>query len=478
MSTSVVMGVDVGSTETKALVLDRAGHRLAIDRRRTPWRRNRDGGADIEADVLTDSVLSAIVNALRQAEATVDAATVEGIAFTGMAESGVLLGGDGRPAAPVIAWFDPRGGEELAAWPVELADEFSGRTGLPLSPLCSAAKLLWLTGQGHDLSTASHWLSVPEYLAHFLGAPPAAEPSLLSRTGLLDQATGKPWTELLEALGAPAGLLPESADAGKPLGTVRADRAPDALRGAVVTVAGHDHPVASVGAHAADDGHLFDSCGTSEALMRVISEPLADDQRRRLTEAGLAQGMHLLPNRWILLGGTRGGLMLGRTLRMLGLDHAEGRARLDADLAGSAQRPAHPPLRVHGAHAAATDIVLALASDDISPADVWDAALRHAMTESEAVIAAMEREVPAASSVTAAGGWTRMSSFRNAKATSLPATRFADVDQPSAFGAAVIAEWATRGRTGELAGLAAEFTHPDHHPSLTSAPTQKQELPA
>ncbi|MBO3679677.1 L-fuculokinase [Streptomyces sp. NEAU-YJ-81] len=475
MSTSVVMGVDIGSTETKALILDQAGRRLALDRRRTPWRRDRDGRADITADVLVDSVLAAVASALRQVEAAVGAVTVRGIAFTGMAESGVLLGRDGRPTAPVIAWFDPRGRAELTALPVELAAEFSGRTGLPLSPLCSAAKIGWLAGQGYDLAAGSCWLSVPEYLAHVLGAPPAGEPSLLSRTGLLDQATGMAWTQLLGALGAPADLLPETADAGTPLGTVRADRAPDALLGAVITVAGHDHPVASVGAHAADAGHLFDSCGTSEAMMRVISEPLADDQRRRLTEAGLAQGMHILPRRWILLGGTRGGLLLGRTLRMLGLDHAEGRDRLDAALADADRT--RPPLRVRGAHATATDVVLELASDEIGPADVWDAALRHAMSEAEAVISTMEREVPAATCITAAGGWTRMSSFRHAKTASLPKVRFADVDQPSAFGAAVIAEWAARGRAGDLGELATEFAHPTN-PPRTSPQIQEQEISA
>ena len=61
-----------------------------------------------------------------------------------MAETVVLLGEDGSPVAPAIAWHDSRGEDEA----IELAEvfgatAFSQRTGLVASPMCTLAKLAW-----------------------------------------------------------------------------------------------------------------------------------------------------------------------------------------------------------------------------------------------------------------------------------------------------------------------------------------------
>ena len=68
------------------------------------------------------------------------------------------------------------------------------------------------------------WLSVGEWVVHRLGGEQGAELSLASRTGLLDLHARGWWDEALAWAGAPAGLLPEPAFAGTPLG-----RAGDAL---------------------------------------------------------------------------------------------------------------------------------------------------------------------------------------------------------------------------------------------------------
>ena len=70
--------------------------------------------------------------------------------------------------------------------------EFARRTGLPLDCQASVAKMLWFVSGGLELTPAHRWLSVPEYIVFRLGGELVYEPSLASRTGLLDQATGAP----------------------------------------------------------------------------------------------------------------------------------------------------------------------------------------------------------------------------------------------------------------------------------------------
>jgi sugar (pentulose or hexulose) kinase len=76
------------------------------------------------------------------------------------------------------------------------------------------------------------------------------EPSLASRTGLLDQATGTTWADGAAELGLPSTLLPARQPYGESIGRLRQTGLPDGLQGAALLVGGHDHPVAAIGAGA------------------------------------------------------------------------------------------------------------------------------------------------------------------------------------------------------------------------------------
>lgn len=458
-ATEAFIGIDVGSTEVKVLVTDRRGGTLGLGRTATEWTRRRGDRSELAAAAVLRRVITTMDSAVQAAENSACGLRVSGVAVTGMAESGVLVDHDGVPLHPFIAWFDQRGGPELAELPTTLLSEFSAHTGLPLSPLCSFTKLNWLAAHGLSQHDVARWLNVPEYVAHALGGAAVTEPSLASRTGLLDQGTQQPWLPALEYLGLPDDVLPPLTAAGAPIGRVRHPGVPDAVRGAVLTVAGHDHPVASVASGVWHGEHLFDSCGTSEALLRVASAPLRDDQRERLTREGIAQGMHVLPGRWTLLGGTRGGLLLDQVLALLG--YQDQPARTDLDEQWLAADPAPGTVLVSGAHARSEHVTLRLTGDDAGPLSTWSAALAHAMSETEAVIELMAAEAGPHEHVTAAGGWTRMGSFRTAKQRSLPGTRYSRIEQPSAHGAAVFAAkaaWHTVDPSLSAVDIAQQFT--------------------
>ena len=72
------------------------------------------------------------------------------------------------PAAPAFAWFDPRGAAQVAAFPAEVRAQFAGRTGLPLGPQASVAKLAYLREQGLVLD-GLRWLNLPEFVVTTLG---------------------------------------------------------------------------------------------------------------------------------------------------------------------------------------------------------------------------------------------------------------------------------------------------------------------
>jgi sugar (pentulose or hexulose) kinase len=436
MTVEAVVGVDIGTTETKALVIDTDGRELGFARGTTTW-----DGPETTADALRADALAAIGAALADAEtAAGQPVHAVGLGLAGFAESGVVLDGTGQVVTPVIAWYDQRGAAELAALDPAFRVEFPRRTGLPVGPQWTFGKLLW---QKEPLPSGACWLNIPEYVAHALGAAKVSEPSLASRTGLLDQATGRQWPDALALLGV-TSLLPELLPAGHSAGTVAPGAGvPHGLVGAAITVVGHDHPVAATGVGATGDHELFNSCGTADVLLRTVPRPLTDDERETLVARGIDAGRHVLSGQSVLIGGIRAGLVMRRVLAMLGVTDPAARANLDM-LPGSPHGVA-----VTGARSTDEDVTVTL-TDGVSPASVWAATLEHVSEVTESLLHGVNDVVGVHRAAVAAGGWTRMASVRAAKRRLLPELRFSSLAQPGAFGAALFAAWAAAGNPGEF----------------------------
>jgi sugar (pentulose or hexulose) kinase len=215
--------------------------------------------------------------------------------------------------------------------------------------------------------------------------------------------------------------------------------------GAVLTIAGHDHPVAAVGCGATGADEIFDSFGTAEALVRSVEGNLDRDARHRLASAGVNSVHHVLAGRRLLLGGTKAGLLLRRTLDMLGAVTGQRRGELDdaacrlAEAAAITRSRATEGIRVTGAANDDGTLRIEVTSDAVTPAAVWLATLDHGIDEAARCLDLMAAEIGPATAVVAAGGWTRMTSVRLSKAASLPNVRFSDRSQAGAFGATMFA---------------------------------------
>ncbi len=453
MITQILLGTDVGTTDSKVLVTTVSGEEILSVSAPSRWTTHSGRFTEMSADLLADTVIDLLERAVDTTQDRIGPVRVAGIGVTSMGEAGVLLAADGRPRFPIIAWFDPRGDEEIRRFPLDVREMFCGRTGLPLSPIATVAKLAWMRAQGADFA-GTRWLNVAEYVVHRLGGVKATEMSLLARTGLLDQDSDMPWPAALAAVGAPAALIPDRVVAGTPLG--RAGHAhghvPAVLHGAVLTVAGHDHLVAAVGCGVVGADELFDSFGTAEALVQTVPGRLDFQARALLAEHGIDTVHHVLDNRRVLLGGTKAGLILRRTLRLLGADDAEGRDRLDHEVAVLNGRQDGPltGIEVRGAANDDGTLLISATADDVTPAALWQATIDHAVDEAGLCLAHMVRAVGPAGATVVAGGWSRMRSVRVAKQRSLPNVRFSERTQAGAFGAALFAAHAVT-RADQLA---------------------------
>jgi sugar (pentulose or hexulose) kinase len=311
---TLLLGLDVGTTSTKAAVIDLDGNELAHGRAPMPWTNVPTG-----AEIAPAALLSCAVDAAREALET--AGPVAAVGVSSMAETGILLDPEGRPTgAPAIAWHDSRGTEEARRIGEDL-DRFAATTGLPPTELCSLAKLRWLRDHDADARRGVRWLNVAEFIVHGLGGEQTAELSLASRTGWLELDSKAVWRGALEWAGAPEDFLPQPAVAGTPAGEVTAPELP-AARGAVLAVGGHDHLSAAVGAGAVGEGDVLDSSGTAEAFIRAIA-PLPSDKVAETVRQGMSVGWHAVPDRMCLLGAQWSGQMLSEVVDRLGAERNE-----------------------------------------------------------------------------------------------------------------------------------------------------------
>ena len=462
----VVIGLDIGTTSAKAVVRSASHGSVPYLEQPTPWRTGSCGQTEIDPDRLLSLAVELIGRAVREAESAWGTVRVRGLGVAGMAESGVLLSGAGRPSAPVIAWFDHRGGREIeqaGGQAPEFAAAFARTTGLPWSSQASLAKLLWLRGRGLAAGPGSTWLSVPEWIVFGLGGDLVREPSLASRTGLIDQGTGELWPAAAALAGLSDRILPDERPAGVPAGHLRHDAVAACAAGAVLTVAGHDHPVAAIGAGVVEQDELFNSSGTADVLARCLPGMLAEPQRQAVVSAGWSIGRHVLPDTSLLLAGVSGGLLLRRVLAALGAESGDARAFLDRASLSVGDLPAG--LSVSGDGRTQDDVVLHI-GDGATPGSVWAAAVRYTADQARLLLDDIEQVVGPHRRAVAAGGWTRMASVRAAKANAIRAVSFSPVVQPGVTGAALLAAFAVDGGSLPLADFIRESSAADARPDI------------
>jgi sugar (pentulose or hexulose) kinase len=425
--TALLLGLDVGTTASKAVAFTLDGRAVGSGSARTPWARTSHG-TELDARALVDCARAAVATALAEAPD----GDVLGLGVTGMGESGVLLDGRGEPVAPLVAWHDDRDGAEVADLDASIgADRFARRTGLPLSGQWSLTKHRWLLVHHPRAATALRRLNVAEWVVRSLGGEEASEQSLASRTGWLELGTREWWSESLDWSGIRRSMLPPLVTAGSPLGSVDAAAGVPRVTGAVLTVAGHDHQAATVGVGATGAGDELDSCGTAEALIRTVPVGLHPRAVAELARAGVTTGWHVLADRWCLLGGTRGGLVLQRTLALLGQAGADlpalDRQAMDLDPAGLTVDETDAGLRICGV------------TETASPARLWRAALETVAAQAAGIHRAMSAVAGEHQSLVVTGGWARSDGLIELKRRTLGPLRTTGEVEAGARGAALLA---------------------------------------
>ncbi|HET7028000.1 MAG TPA: FGGY family carbohydrate kinase [Candidatus Limnocylindrales bacterium] len=308
----LVVGIDVGSTNTKAVVVGLDASVRAVARRPTPSRPDGDGGTvhPIEALLATvESVVRDAVALARRPTAASEVARgeVAAIGIASVAEAGAPVDADGRPLDDVLAWFDPRPRSLAVRLGAEVGpNELFARTGLRPEAKVTLAKLAWLRRERPSImKRMTGWRFVADLVAGCLAEPRSSvttSVTLACRSMAWDLRAAGWDAELLALVGMRADQMPAAAPWTQPAATVAASAGArlDVPAGVPVAVAGHDHVVGGLAAGVVESGDVLDSMGTAEALLMITRDPVL---RPAVCDAGFSVGAHVLPDRSTLMAG-------------------------------------------------------------------------------------------------------------------------------------------------------------------------------
>lgn len=130
----IVIGVDIGTTSTKAVAFTPAGRVLAHDTIEYPLLQPEAAAAEQDPQQIFQAVLSAIASCVKQSKAA--PADVLAVSFSAAMHSLILVDDAGAPLTNSITWADHR----ASAWASRIRDEWDGlaiyrRTGTPIHPM-------------------------------------------------------------------------------------------------------------------------------------------------------------------------------------------------------------------------------------------------------------------------------------------------------------------------------------------------------
>ena len=286
----LVIGLDVGTTGTKAVVVDKGGNTLGSGYRE--YALKSEGGR------VTQSAADwwdAAVYAIRTATKDIDKNEIAAISLSTQAASMLCADSDGDAKSEVITWMDTRSATEAEELSAAIGKEaVYKKSGWLPTPVLDAAKILWIKENLPELfKSCDYFISTLEYMNMKLCGQCVIDPTNAAMRQMFDIQTGKWDKDILDYIGIDEGRLPEILPIGALVGTLTPAAAEELglHTGVKVFNGAHDQYCASIGSGAIDAGDMLLATGTTWVVLGICDKLL-------YTENHISPGIHALPGRF------------------------------------------------------------------------------------------------------------------------------------------------------------------------------------
>lgn len=308
MGNQYVIGIDIGTSACKALLVDEGGAILARALEPYPLSTPRPGWSEQDPEHWWQAVKRSIQQLLNQVGRLSE---IRGLGLSGQMHGLVALDRESRVIRPCILWNDQRNEKQCQ----DIYDRVGGVEGLlrltnnRMLPGYTGGKILWMReNEPHLYDRVARILNPKDYIRFRMTGEFATEVSDASGTGLFD-VRQRNWSEaLLHLLDIPSEWLPRCHESEEITGTLTEDVAkeiglPPRLP---VVGGGGDAVIQTTGTGLVEPGNLGTTIGTAGIVgMALDSCPPNPDGRLQIF-------CNNMPGKWHAMGVT---LTAGGALR-------------------------------------------------------------------------------------------------------------------------------------------------------------------
>jgi xylulokinase len=312
MSDHYLMGIDVGTTGTKAAIFTASGEIVAQSYREYGCTYPKPGWVEQDVDMLVAMTFETAHDALKKS--ALQPAQVAAISFSSQRCCTIFVDAADKLVRPMISWQDNRTAAEVELIKESISPEaFYDVTLLPLNTTWMISKILWL--QRHEPESWKRTAKVVQLHDYILKAWGAAsyfnDFSDAGFYGCWDSGNCR-WDErLMKVAGLSPAQLPEPRRSGTPAGGVSSAAAvKTGLRqGTPLCIGAGDQNAGALGAGVTAPGLLSVSLGTGGALAACVRGAFHDPARKTMVTN------HVIPGCWQVEGYQAGAASVFRWFR-------------------------------------------------------------------------------------------------------------------------------------------------------------------
>ncbi len=294
-----MLGIDIGTSGCKAAVFDRDGQALAVRMEAYAVDYPRPGWAQQDPE----DWWKAACRAIRELTTAVDPADIGAVGVDGQSWAAAAVDAGGKALAPTPIWTDTRAQEECEEMRCCLPEKQWFRIGMnPLQPGYTLPKILWYRHHWPQVYENARWiLQSNGFVVYRLTGRAVQDLSQGYGLQCFRMGTGQWDKEALEKLGIRPSLLPEIVPCHAAVGfvTETAAEMTGLLPGTLVVAGGLDAACAALGVGVIQPGQTQEQGGQAGGMSLCLDRCTGDPR--------LIMSFHVVPDRWLLQGGTTGG---------------------------------------------------------------------------------------------------------------------------------------------------------------------------
>jgi xylulokinase len=263
-----VIGVDLGTSSVKVLLVNQAGTVVAEASEDYPLIHEKPGYSEQDPEHWVTKTIAALKQLIQQSG--IPAVDIEGISFSGQMHGLVLLDSNNQVIRNAILWNDTRTTAQCKFITERLGNHLLSVTRNPALEGFTLPKILWVKEfEPHHYERASVFLLPKDYLRYRLTGELHMDYSDAAGTLLLDVAN-KQWSRIVcDLVGVRSDLCPPLVESHGLVGTLAADVAAETglTSQTKVFAGGADNACGAIGSGILTEGDAMSSIGTSGVIL-------------------------------------------------------------------------------------------------------------------------------------------------------------------------------------------------------------------